>query len=60
MTKKRRATKDLIDIWRKVQNGETWCAGDDDCLAEANVYLYSIDEGDVYMCPRHAAMELDR
>jgi hypothetical protein len=51
----------LADIFAMIQNGDTFCAGDDDCLAEANVFLYSsVEEGDVYMCAKHATEEMDR
>lgn len=57
--KKRRTAKELIAIWEDVKNGVTWCAVEE-CEQEANVYLYSGEAGDVYMCPKHAAEELDR
>jgi hypothetical protein len=58
--KKWRTARELVAIYNAVINGDSFCAGDEDCLEEANVYLFSSEEGDVYMCAKHATEELDK
>ena len=50
----------LKRIWEAVQNEETECAADEDCLNEANVFIRADpEEGDIYVCARHAAEMMD-
>ena len=50
-------TRLLKDVWRSMQPDS--CAVEE-CPNEGNVYLWSGNDGDVYMCAKHAVDWVDR